>query len=293
MLFFSIGFLRKASEMSLLNQKIGNLFVLSKIKENGKDYYVCRCDCGNTVRVRTDYIKQKKDLSCGCMSKEKFNDIIGKKFNKITVKRYIGKKKNHHMYECECECGKVCFAERNHIISGHTKSCGCYKKEATRKINGLGKTRLHSIWNSMHARCYCKTHKDYHIYNKLGICKEWNSKNKHQGFLNFYEWAKNNGYDDSLTIDRIDNDKGYSPENCRWVTPYDQCRNLKRNIWVEYKGENKLLMDWLSELNMTRGKYNNIVWKNKKTPQEAFDIHLYMKYNRKKCCYEYKENNNA
>lgn len=277
--------------MNLVNQKIGNLFIISKYTKNGRQYYSCLCDCGNTIEIRKDQITSRKDLSCGCKTKTNYNDIIGKKYNRLTVLEYK-RQGTRNLYVCKCDCGNIIETDRNHILSGHTQSCGCIQKEKCSKINGLSNTRLHKIWQSMHTRCYCETHKSYHEYKELGICEEWNSKNKYQGFLNFYEWAMNNGYNDSLTIDRIDNDKGYSPENCRWVIPYDQCRNLKRNVWIEYKGENKLLMDWLSELNMTRGKYNNIVWKNKKTPQEAFDIHLYMKYNRKKRCYEHKENNN-
>lgn len=273
--------------MNLVNQKIGNLFISSKYTKEGRQYYSCLCDCGNTIEIRTDQITSRKDLSCGCKTKINYNDIIGKKFNRLSVVEYK-RKGIRNLYVCKCDCGNIIETDRKHILSGHTQSCGCLQKEKCSKIKGLGKTRLHSIWNSMHARCYCKTHKSYHEYKDLGVCEEWNSKNKHQGFLNFYEWAKNNGYDDSLTIDRIDNDKGYSPENCRWVTEKDQHRNIKRNVWIEYNGKTKLLMDWLSELNMTRGKYNNIVWKNKKTPQEAFDIHLYMRYNIKKRCYESK-----
>ena len=278
--------------MNLSNTKIGNLTITSEYKKGNKIYCVCKCDCGNIVHIRKDGLKNKKDLSCGCKTKINYNDILGKVFGRLTVLEYK-MQRTRNLYICRCSCGNTIKTDRNHLLTGHTQSCGCIREEKIKKIKGLDNSRLHSIWNSMHARCYCKTHKSYHEYKDLGVCEEWNSKNKHQGFLNFYKWAMNNGYNDSLTIDRIDNDKGYSPKNCRWVTPYDQCRNLKRNVWIEYKGKNKLLMDWLSELNMTRGKYNNIVWKNKKTPQEAFDIHLYMKYNRKKRCYEYKENNNA
>ena len=114
------------------------------------------------------------------------------------------------------------------------------KENNPRYKHGCTNTRLFHIWQHMKARCNCPTNKAYGDYGGRGItvCPEWND------FLSFKEWAENNGYSDSLTIDRIDNNKGYYPENCRWTDFYVQSNNRRYNHLVEYKGEIKTLAQW-------------------------------------------------
>ena len=141
---------------------------------------------------------------------------------------------------CLCECGKTKLIRKD-VIGKKTFSCGCLAKEKTHyKTN----TRLHMIWSNMKRRCYNKNDKDFYNYGARGIdvCNEWN-----ENFMNFYNWALSNGYDDKLTIDRIDNDKGYCPENCRWVDLKTQCNNRKTNRYIEYNGEKHTISEW-SEL---------------------------------------------
>lgn len=106
-----------------------------------------------------------------------------------------------------------------------------------------GKARIHGILNGMRTRCYNQTHKDYPRYGGIGItvCDEWQGRD---GWHNFYEWAMSNGYADDLTIDRIDGTGGYSPDNCRWATPSEQCNNRKSCHYIEYNGEVKTLKEW-------------------------------------------------
>lgn len=109
--------------------------------------------------------------------------------------------------------------------------------------HGLSKTRLHRIWHSMYCRCYYKSTNQYENYGGKGIkvCEDW----KHiDGFVNFYNWAVNNGYDESLTLDRIDNSKDYSPENCRWLTPKEQSNHKTNNVYYDFKGERKTAKQW-------------------------------------------------
>ena len=103
--------------------------------------------------------------------------------------------------------------------------------------------RLYRIYNGMRSRCENKNRKDYPRYGAVGInvCEEWKGE---KGFTNFYNWAIENGYQDNLTIDRIDGDLGYNPRNCRWATPSEQCRNKKNNHLIEYNGEVKTLKEW-------------------------------------------------
>ena len=117
------------------------------------------------------------------------------------------------------------------------------------KTHGLSKTRLHRIWHSMYCRCYYPSTNRYKNYGAKGIkvCEEW----KHtQGFINFYNWAINNGYSDELTIDRIDNEKDYSPENCRWLTLKEQSNHRTNNRVIEYNGIKHTLSEWCETYNI-------------------------------------------
>lgn len=107
-------------------------------------------------------------------------------------------------------------------------------------IHGMYGTRMNHIWANMRVRCNCKTNKDYPDYGGRGIrvCEEWDE------FINFYKWAMSNGYDDSLSLDRIDVNGDYCPENCRWITMAEQQSNKRTNVFVEYKGERHTLAEW-------------------------------------------------
>lgn len=116
--------------------------------------------------------------------------------------------------------------------------CG---KEHINYKHGLYKTRQYGIWKGMRSRCYLKTNHVYELYGGRGItiCDEWKDD-----FKAFYDWSVENGYADNLTIDRIDVNKGYSPDNCRWVTQAEQSKNRRNCRWITYKGETKILIDW-------------------------------------------------
>ena len=115
------------------------------------------------------------------------------------------------------------------------------------------RTRLNSCYHAMLTRCYCPNHPEFNIYGGRGItvCSEWNNREKEKrmscitkGFIAFRKWAMNNGYADNLTLDRIDNDKGYSPDNCRWVTMTEQVRHRSCARNVAYKGETHSIKEW-------------------------------------------------
>ena len=117
--------------------------------------------------------------------------------------------------------------------------------------HGLSKTRLHRIWHSMYCRCYYKSTNQYKNYGGKGIkvCEEW----KHiEGFINFYNWAIKNGYDEKLTLDRIDNGKDYCPENCRWTTIKEQSNHRTNNVLYTYKGETKTSKQWCEEYGISQ-----------------------------------------
>ena len=149
------------------------------------------------------------------------------------------------MWECLCDCGNKKAVMASHLRDRGTISCGCYQKEMLviegkkknfgeiTRTHGLSKTKLYNVWNGMRNRCNNPKAEFYSIYGGRGIkvCDDW------QKFMPFYEWATANGYAEGLSIDRIDGDGNYCPENCRWITIQEQQRNRSNNRHYEYKGK--------------------------------------------------------
>lgn len=160
------------------------------------------------------------------------NKHLGKRFGRLTVigtaEPYIRRNGSSETVSIvRCDCGKIMHVRNCSLTSGLTRSCGCLKMELTaarnkkRSVTGMSHSRIYSIFMGMHARCENPKHVAYKNYGEKGIavCYEW------RAFKAFYEWAIANGYDDILTIDRIDSYLGYCPSNCRFVTMAEQERN--------------------------------------------------------------------
>jgi hypothetical protein len=169
--------------------------------------------------------------------------MTGMRFGKLTVIRQAGSNKFRKVcWECKCDCGNtkvVCGAE---LRNGKVKSCGCSKKSLLNK----SELRIHRIWYGIVDRC---TNKNNHAYEKYGgrgiqVCDEWKQ------FEPFLEWANGSGYDNNLTIDRIDNMGGYCPTNCRWVTMREQANNRRGNTLLSYNGETHTLSEWSEIYNL-------------------------------------------
>lgn len=169
-----------------------------------------------------------------------FKDLKGLKFNRLKVMEYLGKS----MWKVECDCGSIKAVKGSYITSGRTKSCGCYIKEVLKEVNkkhGLHGTKIYTSWRGMKERCTNPKHKNYKTYSKLGIQESWLE------FLNFYEDMKDS-YEEGLEIERINNELGYSKENCKWATRKEQTLNKEKMKGTSsiYRGVswNKLNSNW-------------------------------------------------
>lgn len=177
--------------------------------------------------------------------------MIGKKFGRLTVLEraddYVAKSgKRDAAVLCRCDCGNVKRLRSSVLKNGNTRSCGCYRREASSARNsthGLSHSRIWNTWNGMIERCEQKNNKSYKNYGAKGIrvCDEWHN------LENFVTWAMANGYDDTLTIDRIDSTKDYCPENCRWADRKTQNNNTSRNHLITFNGETKTMAQWSEE----------------------------------------------
>lgn len=167
-------------------------------------------------------------------------EMNGLKFHRLLVLGEAGKASNgKSMWRCQCECGKEVIVRGDHLRGGRIKSCGCLGANAYGVTNLDSNSPLVATYMNMIYRCEDKNHRAYHRYGARGIavCKEWHD------FPVFEKWANENGWHLGLEIDRIDNDKGYCPENCRIVTRKENVRNTSTNHKVMFKGKMRCLAE--------------------------------------------------
>lgn len=177
----------------------------------------------------------------------RLEDLTGRTFGRLTVvSRAENSKGGKARWLCRCQCGNECIVYSCSLKSGNTKSCGCFRKEENHKramTHGMSKSKLFTIWWAMICRCENENNKSYPNYGGRGICvcDEWHDSSA------FFEWALNNGYSDGLSIERIDVDEGYSPDNCKWITREKQAHNKRNNFMVDFEGEQKRLVQLCEE----------------------------------------------
>jgi|CXWL01.1.fsa_nt_gi hypothetical protein len=170
-------------------------------------------------------------------------DVSGQTFHRLTVIEIDSRNKyGHVMWRCKCICGKIVIASGILIRRGGVKSCGCWRREGKSKGNwkhGTAKEKWYSVWHGMMDRCYNPNHPAYKNYGKRGIkvCFRWHDPRT---------FFKDMGYkpEPGLSIERVDNNLGYSPENCRWSTFMEQGKNRRNNHLIAYNSEVRHLSEW-------------------------------------------------
>ena len=179
---------------------------------------------------------------------------IGQKFNRLTIIAFeIVPRTQYTMTKwiVRCDCGTLKSVAPNRVLDGNTKSCGCLKSEQTiaynrqtKKKHGGRNERLYTIWHNMKQRCYGKTYKDYPNWGGRGIrvCDEWKDD-----YVAFRTWALENGYEQKLSLDRIDVNGDYSPANCRWADWRTQAINRTTSLNFEVNGQIKNLTELAEE----------------------------------------------
>lgn len=214
----------------------------------------------------------------------KHQDLTGMVFGRLTVLREAGRKKpGFYLWECECSCANHTrvIVDGASLKSGNTKSCGCIHREQLSERNKNNATHqvsnknIFRVWEGMKDRCYNPNNKKYVDYGGRGIkiCDEW------LVYQNFESWAVETGYEKGLTIERIDFNKDYCPENCKWATWKEQQNNKRNNKYLEYKGRKQTLAQWCEELGLnysrTKARINACGW----SVEEAFEREKYAQVN--------------
>lgn len=184
-------------------------------------------------------------------------DLTGQRFGYLTVisRAESDPKRKERRWNCLCDCGEMTAVPSYRLRHGGVTSCGCHQYDrnfCSKKAKW--NQRLYRVYQSIQTRCYNQNSDNYYLYGGRGItiCDEWKE------FDNFCDWALSNGYDESApfgecTIDRIDPNKGYSPDNCRWVSMKKQNNNRRNNHLITFNGETKTIAEWEREMGLYRG----------------------------------------
>jgi hypothetical protein len=178
----------------------------------------------------------------------RFINLVGQRFGRLTViVRVENGACNRTRWLCRCDCGSEVIVFGCGLKSGNTKSCGCYKHDRiieTKTTHGMKGTPLYGVWKDIKNRCYNANGKDYNLYGARGIrvCDRWLNS-----FENFYKDMKE-GYYKGLTIERVNTNCDYEPDNCKWATNTEQQNNKRNNHLITYNGKTQTMKQWADEL---------------------------------------------
>jgi len=174
----------------------------------------------------------------------------GQRFSMLTVLHEVEMLKKCRRFLCKCDCGNVKPHKLILLTTGQSKSCGCLRKKTFVERNtfhGKSRTKLNAVYQSMKQRCNNPNCVAYKFYGERGIkvCEDWDNS-----LMSFYNWAMENGYEEGLSIDRIDVYGNYEPKNCRWVKMEVQSRNKRDNVFIEFNEQRMCVQDWAKSLSI-------------------------------------------
>ena len=256
-----------------VGKQYGCWLVLSENKQAFDEYHekqsyihsIWNCECihCHTQLIKNDVVlkecERKNIQKCKDCPPE---DLTGKRIGRLTVRGPSPRKVwGKNLWICDCDCGNTVEHETGVLNQKNPpQSCGCLQREAASKVGKrtiqdlidknkpLSKDikRIHTIWSNMKQRCENPNNRAYSYYGGRGIsvCDEWHDVKI------FEEWALQNGYEANLTIDRINTNGNYEPDNCRWITQKAQSNNTRKNKMITYKGKTQSLSDWCTELGL-------------------------------------------
>ncbi len=246
----------------ITGKRYGKLVALNSTGKKKNDCYIwlCQCDCGSYKEVSIAHLNSGLVVDCGCGREERklknTIDLTNQRFGKLTALEYEGSVRKSwgmcRIWKCRCDCGNFVLASTAELRSGDKKSCGCLQSELQKERktkHGMHNKRIYHVWQAMKTRCKNKKDKEYFNYGGRGIkvCDEW------QEFIPFMKWAYANGYDENAkpgecTLDRIDNNGNYCPENCRWVSMKEQQNNKRMCRYFTHNGKTQTLTEWAEEV---------------------------------------------
>lgn len=235
--------------------------------------------CGAENYHAPRFLLKENPMVCVCQTNR----------GKFDIEKWIGVRKNHlevvgkqkKMFVCRCDCGRTVFVNPVNFENETVKSCGnqdCPHHRSLVSTHGLSKERIYKIWVGMKDRCYNPKNSNWNLYGGRGIdiCDEWRND-----VVAFRDWSLLHGYADDLSIDRIDNDKGYSPDNCRWADAKTQANNRhpyytfsqkkerKRRLNWTINGETKSAVEWCEQYGLSLPFVTYRIKKMGMTPYEA------------------------
>lgn len=242
----------------LSGQVINNWKIIefSHFDKHHASHWICECQCKyHTRETKTISQIKQRDRCFKCAIDERVKDLYGLSFGNWRAIGHSYRNGGHAFTKCEscCEHKEIRDIRNDVLTSKNPPQCSICRKNNGIAF-GLSKTRLHHIWDGMNRRCYDPNNKNYKNYGERGIaiCNEWLGR---EGFLNFYNWAINNGYSELLSIERIDVNKNYCPSNCTWVPMSDQAKNRTITLYYEIDGEKDTVAN-IAKLN--KMKYETI-----------------------------------